>query len=64
MHDDGFSSTSATAIYQDIAVLATSFDRISYLYCARESNQVSHFLAREAEDQPHVWVEDPPSFII
>ena len=29
-----------------------------------ESNLVANILAREVEDQPHVWVEDPPSFII
>jgi hypothetical protein len=48
MHDVGFSLMFATKIYKYIATQATSFDRISYFYCPRELNQVSHNLAREA----------------
>ena len=64
MKDGGFSSTAASIIYQDINVQATSFDKISYIFCPRESNSVAHVLAKEAGDQPRLWVDDPPNFII
>ena len=62
--DGGYSTTAAAPIYQDIMIQATSFDKISYFYCPRESKLLARILAREAEDQPNVWVDDPPSFII
>jgi hypothetical protein len=58
------SSTLAHAIYQDVAVQSSSFDKVNYVYCPRELNCVAHILVRESGVQLEVWIDDPPSFIV
>ena len=59
-----FSSTSAAPYYDDICIQATTFGKVCFSFCSRDANYVAHHLAKEAEINPCVWVDEPPSFIV
>ena len=42
----GFSATSSTTIFYDGRLLVTGFREITFEYCSREANEVTHDLAR------------------
>lgn len=64
MNGGGFSSTVAAPYYEDICIQATTFSRVEFNFCNRDANCVAHCLAREADQNQRVWVDEPPGFII
>ena len=40
------------------------FNDVIFEHCSGESNFAAHVLAREAVDNPQIWKDDPPEFIV
>lgn len=66
MKDDGFSATSAAAIYDDCVVIWKGFSDISIDHCNRDANKVAHELAFNSFSNKSscIWADEPPSFIL
>ena len=65
MRDDGFSATTAAAVYDDCFKLWQEFSLISVGHCNRDANQVAHELARNSflNRSSCIWADEPPNFI-
>ena len=65
MRDDGFSATTAAAVYDDCFKLWQEFSLISIEHCNRDANQVAHELARNSflNRSSCIWADEPPNFI-
>ena len=51
-------------VFEDIYVQASSFSACEFCFCNREAYDVADLLSRETNSIPHVWVDDPPTFIV
>ena len=65
MRDDGFSATTAAAVYDDYFTLWQEFSLISIEHCNSDANQVAHELARNSflNRSSCIWADEPPNFI-
>jgi hypothetical protein len=64
MKNGGHTQGPAAAIYEDFFFLCREFNDVIFEHCPRESNFAAHVLAREPVDDPQLWKDDPPEFII
>jgi hypothetical protein len=66
MKNGGHTQGRAAAIYEDcfFFLLCREFNDVIFEHCPRESNFAAHVLAREPVDDPQLWKDDPPEFII
>jgi ribonuclease HI len=64
MKNGGYTQGPAAAIYDDCVYLCREFVDVIFEHCPREANNAAHVLAREAVVNPHVWVDDPPDFLV
>jgi ribonuclease HI len=62
---DGYSSSVASAIFDDCFFMSLDFNHVTYEHCVRECNQVAHELARIAKfSPPDLWMDSAPGAII
>jgi ribonuclease HI len=63
---DGFSATSATAIYDDCFSIWMSFSLKTIEHCNRDANQVAHELAKFTfvNRSTCIWADEPPRLLI
>ncbi|KAE8809090.1 hypothetical protein D1007_14534 [Hordeum vulgare] len=62
---DGFSSSFASAVFEDCYFMSLDFTRVVYEHCNRERNLVAHELARIARfSTPNFWLDSAPEAVI
>ncbi|KAI4982825.1 hypothetical protein ZWY2020_023317 [Hordeum vulgare] len=62
---DGFSSSFASAVFEDCYFMSLDFTHVVYEHCNRERNLVAHELARIARfSTPNFWLESAPETVI
>ena len=66
MSNEGFTTNSAAAIYDECNTVWRGFQKISIEHVSRDANQVAHAQARQAmiSNENYMWDDEPPIFIL